>query len=229
MGEEGAGISALKTSMARIRSGQSSHALVGASYNAEHPDMHLSHEIGHHMLLGNWSSVWQRDSTDGGGLIVGSGGAFLVLESRQHAKKRNARIYAVLDDIQADQGSATEEATHRRLNRLSDKAGLRNVDIIISGASGAKSRTSIEKNFLESELNTIPVRGFSSATGHLREAQFIVGVALAALSLHHGKNIDQIDSRFEAPATHAPQSVGVLTLGYDEAEGMARLTKETGA
>lgn len=38
MGEEGAAMSAVQTAVARIRAGQSTHALVGAAFNAEHPD-----------------------------------------------------------------------------------------------------------------------------------------------------------------------------------------------
>ena len=228
MGEEGAGISAIKTAMARIRAGQSTHALVGASYNGEHPDMHLGYEIGHHLLRGNWSSVWQRENTEGGGIIVGSGGAFLVLESRKHAQDRGARIYAVLDDVFADQGSTAEGPSHERLNTLSESAGLRDTDLLISGASGAKARTHVEKEFLASTLQTVPVRGFSSAIGHLHEAQFPIGVALAALSLHHGKNLDQIDSRFESPTSTQPETVGVLTVGYEQAEGVARLSRNGG-
>ncbi len=228
MGEEGAGISAIKTAMARIRAGQSTHALVGASYNGEHPDMHLGYEIGHHLLRGNWSPVWQRDDTEGGGIIVGSGGAFLVLESRKHAQDRGARIYAVLDDVFADQGSTAEGPSTERLNALSDSAGLRDTDMLISGASGAKNRTRVEKEFLTSTLRNVPVRGFSSATGHLHEAQFPIGVALAALSLHRGENIDQIDSRFETPTSNRPETIGVLTVGYEQAEGVARLSRNEG-
>ena len=41
MGEEGSGVSAVETAAARIRSGQSTHALVGGAFSAEHPDMLL--------------------------------------------------------------------------------------------------------------------------------------------------------------------------------------------
>lgn len=228
MGEEGAGISALKTAVARISSGQSTHALVGGGYNCEHPDMLLGHEMSGHLLRGHWSPVWQRENSDGGGLVLGSGGAFLVLESRKHAEARGARIYAVLDSVFADQGASDAQSASNRLNALSTQAGLTQVDVLVSGASGAKNSTSIEKNFLTSTLKNVPVRGFSSAIGHLHESQFPTGVAIAALSLFHGKNADQIDSRFESPFSKAPETVGVLTIGYEEGEGVAHLSKERG-
>ena len=46
MGEEGAGVSAVETAAARIRSGQSTHALVGGAFQTEHPDMLLGYELG---------------------------------------------------------------------------------------------------------------------------------------------------------------------------------------
>ena len=39
MGEEGAGVSAVETAAARIRSGQSTHVLVGGAFQTEHHDM----------------------------------------------------------------------------------------------------------------------------------------------------------------------------------------------
>lgn len=226
MGEEGAGISAVKTAAARIKAGQSTHALVGASYNCEHPDMLLGYEIGHHLNHGDWTPVWDREQSDGGGLVPGSGGAFLVLESRQHAQARGARIYAVLDDVCADQGSAA--SAQKRLDGLAEKASLSDGDFIVSGASGAKAPTAQEKQFIASSMAQSPIRGFSSATGHMHEVQFPFGVALAALSLHHGKAIAPID-RNEASADSAPEKIGVLTVGYEEGEGIARLSKEGSA
>jgi 3-oxoacyl-[acyl-carrier-protein] synthase II len=86
--------------------------------------------------------------------------------------------------------------------------------------------TNIEKSFVTSTLKNLPVRGFSSSVGHLRESQFPAGVAIAALSLYHGENVEQIDSRFESPSSKTPETIGVLTLGYEESEGVARLSKE---
>lgn len=228
MGEEGAGISAVRTAAARIRSGQSTHALVGASFNAEHPDMLLGYEIEHHLKRDGWTSVWQREDSDGGGLITGSGGTFLVLESRSHAEARGARIYATLESVEADQGKSDQAATAERLSGISNATKLANASYIISAASGAKQRTEIEKEFLNSSLKAVPVRGVASAVGHMREVQFPFAIALAALSLHHEKPIEQMDSRFEVAISQKPERVGVLSLGYEDAEGAAFLTPANG-
>ena len=87
MGEEGAGVSAIETAAARIRSGQSSHMLVGGAFATEHPDMILGYELGGYLHRGPHASVWDRTGSPGGGVVSGSGSAFLVLESREHARR----------------------------------------------------------------------------------------------------------------------------------------------
>ncbi len=87
MGEEGSGLSAIQIAVARIRSGQSTHALVGSSYNAQSYDMLLAYELGGLLSRSGWSPVWDRENYPGGGVITGSGGIFLILESEEHDKK----------------------------------------------------------------------------------------------------------------------------------------------
>ena len=90
MGEEGAGVSAVETAAARIRSGQSTHVLVGGAFKTEHPDMLLGYELGRLSASRRLAPLWQREGSEGGGVVSGSGAAFLVLESREHAEKRGA-------------------------------------------------------------------------------------------------------------------------------------------
>lgn len=60
MGEEGCGLSAFQIAVARIRSGQSTHVLVGSSYNAQGYDMLLAHELGGLLSRSGWLPVWDR-------------------------------------------------------------------------------------------------------------------------------------------------------------------------
>src|SRR5690606_14894569 len=52
MGEDGAGVAAIETAAARIRAGQSTHCLVGAAFQTEHPDMLLAYELAAYLQRG---------------------------------------------------------------------------------------------------------------------------------------------------------------------------------
>ena len=65
----------------------------------ERKDALLIFELGQNLWGDKFKSVWERE---GGGLVMGSVGAFLVLESAQHAKARGAKAYAKLSDISSD-------------------------------------------------------------------------------------------------------------------------------
>ena len=98
MGEEAAGVDAVRIALARITSGQSELALVGGSHNGERQDLLLLYDTGGHMLRGAFKPVWEREA----GMVLGSLGAFLVLEAREHAQARNAKPLARLSDRSDD-------------------------------------------------------------------------------------------------------------------------------
>lgn len=212
MGEEGSGISAIETAVARIRSGQSTHALVGGSYNAEHFDMILGHELGGLLKHDGWAPVWSREGTAGGGMISGSGGVFLVLESEAHAKARGARAYAEIEEVMTSQIQRDSNDLLATISDMLAQAGT--IDLAVSGVSGAHAATKAEKTALEhAEVN---YQDITSLTGHLREAQFPLTVALAALSVWKGKDFSEQTNVSSALAT---------TIGASRAEGIAKLVK----
>src|ERR1700754_768727 len=100
MGEETSSIDAARIAVARIESGQSDIALVGAAYNGERPDLLVLYEFGDFNLTGEYAPVWARG--DNSGFALGSAGCFLVLESREHAEARGAKPYAKLTRVVAD-------------------------------------------------------------------------------------------------------------------------------
>src|SRR5262245_3488949 len=97
MGEEAAGVDAVRIALARIASGQSELALVGGSHNGEREDLLLLYAAGGHMLRAPFQPVWER--TERHGMVLGSLGAFLVLEARGHAEARNAKPLARLSQV----------------------------------------------------------------------------------------------------------------------------------
>ena len=86
MGEEAAGVDAVRIALARIAAGQSDIALVGGAYNAERQDMLLLYEFGG-MPRGRFAPVWERGDAAAAWRSA-SLGAFLVLEAR--AMRRRA-------------------------------------------------------------------------------------------------------------------------------------------
>jgi 3-oxoacyl-[acyl-carrier-protein] synthase II len=226
MGEEGAGISALEAAYYRIRSGESSHALVGGAYVAERLDMILLYEAVNAHSQGDWAPLWSRSQNDGGGVITGSVGTFLVLESRKHAEARGARIYSRIDQIEGDRGERSEGKMEKRLARMMSEQRSGSDTVIFSGASGMHEISAREKALLGEHLPKAAIRGYSGVTGHALEAQFPLGVALAALALNDQSIIPQFDSAAEAPMSAGATSAVVTTVGHVRGEGVAILSRD---
>ncbi|PRD45070.1 beta-ketoacyl-ACP synthase II [Phyllobacterium phragmitis] len=224
MGEESSGISAIETAAARIRSGQSTHALVGGSYNTEHFDMLLGHELGGYLKSDGWAPLWQRQGSAGGGLVPGSGGVFLVLESAEHAEKRGARAYAEIQSITSGQIRRGRDDLKTTVQTMLEKAADGDeASFIVSGASGAHKPTSAEKAALDA-LPGAAARGISGVTGHLREAQFPLAVALAAIAVSKGEAFSPLEES-EKPLDKPVSAAIATTIGITRAEGVARLVK----
>jgi 3-oxoacyl-[acyl-carrier-protein] synthase II len=97
MGEEAASIDAARIALGRISSGQSDITLIGAAHNGERSDLLILYEFGDFNLKGKFAPVWAREKK--GGFALGSAGAFLVIESKEHAQARGAKPYARLTSM----------------------------------------------------------------------------------------------------------------------------------
>src|SRR6476660_7560151 len=75
MGEEPAGVDALRIALARIKAGQSEIALVGGAYNAERFDVILYYVLAKCLTHNRHTRVWERDAI-GGGMELGTMAAF---------------------------------------------------------------------------------------------------------------------------------------------------------
>jgi 3-oxoacyl-[acyl-carrier-protein] synthase II len=222
MGEESCGADAVRVALARIASGQSDIALVGGSYNAERPDVLMLFEFGGFALKDAFTPVWERK--DKPGVAVGSLGAFLVIESREHAEKRGAkplaRLTAVISDRSRRAGGAVTAALSALWDKIKDKIKAGHA-AVFSGATGVEPATGEERAFLAAHPD-LAVRATGSYLGHGAEPQFIMNVALAAVALGHGSLFPPSDaSGLEQPMSGDLSQVVVTGVGHWRGEALA--------
>jgi 3-oxoacyl-[acyl-carrier-protein] synthase II len=207
MGEESSGVDAIRIAKERIASGQNDIFLVGGAYNAERPDVLLIYEMGGFLWKRPYRPVRER-ATDGGGMILGSGACFLVLESREHAAARGATPLAILAGITSDRSRREPGSVERVLRAQADRLGAR-PDVVISGATGVKGITEDEQAALAAFAPDAAIHATGDLVGHTMEAQAPIGVALAAALIGQGKAGEAL----------------VTSVGHWRGEGAVRLTK----
>ena len=221
MGEESAGVDAVRIALARIASGQSDIVLVGGSLNGERPDVLLLCEFSGLTLKDRYLPVWERG--DKGGFALGSLGAFLVIEAREHAEKRGAKPLARLTAVLSDRAKRTPGGITAALEKLWDtiKSRLRpGHAAILSGASGATPATAEERAFIKH--HDLAVRSTGSYVGHGMEAQFAMNIALAAVALGYGSLFPPCDaSGLEQPMSGDLQQIVVTGVGHWRGEALA--------
>lgn len=226
MGEEPAGVDAVRVALSRITSGQSNIALVGGAHNGERPDLFMLYEFGGLNLKECYAPVWERGKP--GGFALGSLGAFLVLETRAHAEARDAKPLARLSVVLSDRTKRGPGTVTAGLSRLWDKikdqvkAGQA---AVLSGATGAEPATGEERAFLEAH-GDLAVRATGSYLGHGLEPQFPMNIALAAAALDHGSLFPPCDSTgLERPMSGQLSQVLVTGVGHWRGEALALVEK----
>lgn len=225
MGEEMAGFSAIENACRRIAAGQGDVFLVGGALNAAREDLLLGYELGKNLWPHPYKPVWSRKA-DGGGFVPGSAGAFLVLESREHAGARGRKPYARIRSVLTDCCQRQPGDTRRTLETLFSKLNVPEGPLaVMSGASGVEPVTSEELSFLqglEDKGHQVAIRAHGSQLGHSVEAHFPAGVALAALALASGQFFAPSDENWvESPLEGELSRVLVTGAGHWRGEGLA--------
>ncbi len=226
-GEEMAGVSAVADAVRRIEAGQGEVFLVGGALNAEREDALLGSELAGALCSGPYRPIWERRD-QGGGLVLGSLGAFLVLEAREHAYARGAVPYARLSSVLSDRSrrrpGEAAAAADRIFARLPLDADTPNIGVL-SGASGAEPATAEELQFLagvrQRGFNT-QVRAWGSLLGHSLEAHFVAGLALAALAMSKDGFYPPFGaSDVESPSNRRVDRILVTAFGHWRGEALA--------
>jgi 3-oxoacyl-[acyl-carrier-protein] synthase II len=222
MGEEGAGVDAVRIGLARIEAGQSDIMLVGGSSNCERPDVMMLYEFSRFALKQRHAPVWKRGPQ--GGVALGSMGAFVVIESRASAEKRGARRLARLTAVLSDRSRRNPGDIETVMTRMWAQLGVKNDDIpLISGATGVEPATGEERTFLAHHPE-LAVRATGSYLGHGPEPQFVMNIALGAEAISRGTLFPPADDAgVERPRQGAFKRLVVTGIGHWRGEGMALL------
>jgi 3-oxoacyl-[acyl-carrier-protein] synthase II len=229
MGEELAGIDAVRDGFARIRSGQSEVALVSGAFNASRWDMMLLYRPAGLLLDRPWQPLWHRPRA---GIALGSLGAALVLESPEHAKARGrvplARLSAVMADRSGREPGAAAAAAGRQWTAVEPQLARGRVGLL-SGACGSGPITGEERDLLQrwsQSLGGLAVRGTAGAWGHAMEASFLGNLALAITCLEQGSlfaALDETELLETAGPAQGLTQILVTGWGHHRGEGLALL------
>jgi len=230
-GEETAGVSALENAAQRIENGDADLVLVGGAFNAEREDMLLACELEGSLYRGApYRSVWER-SEHGGGAVLGSIGAFLVIESASHARSRGRNAYARVGAVRSDRTRRRPGEAMAALARIVEAFSIQPDSAlpVLSGASGIEPVTREERQVIAqlraSGVRPV-VRAFGNVLGHTREAHFLAGVALAAIAIAKGAFYPPFCAA--SPEEHAdvrPDHILVTALGSWRGEGAGLITR----
>ena len=224
MGEEAAGVDAMRLTFERVAAGQSDISLVGSSFHGTRWDLLLVTELAGNLLKGKFAPVWDRG--EHGGLALASMGAALVVESKEYAEARGAKPMARVIAIQSDRNR--RQAGEIEVTLAGEWAAIepkvrRAEAVVISGASGLEPPTSAEKKALE--RIGLPVRATGTHIGHGFDTQFLANLAIACETLRQGKLFPPSGSgdRGDSPAK-ITQAV-VTSVGNWRGEGMGLIEK----
>jgi 3-oxoacyl-[acyl-carrier-protein] synthase II len=224
MGEEAAGVDAMRLTFERVAAGQSDISLVGSAFHGTRWDLLLVTELAGNLLKNKFAPVWDRGKH--GGLALASMGASLVVESKEHAEKRGAAPLARIAAIQSDRNRRKPgeiEVTIAREWAAIEPKVKRSEAVVISGASGLEPPTTEEKNALQKI--GLPVRATGTHIGHGFDTQFLANLAIACETLRQGKLFPASGSGDTGESPGKITQVAVTSVGNWRGEGIGLIEK----
>jgi 3-oxoacyl-[acyl-carrier-protein] synthase II len=224
MGEESAGVDAVRVAQARIAAGQSELTLVGGAYHGTRWDVLLAFELGGVLLKNGFAPVWDRGPQ--GGIAFATMGAFLVLESEAHARARGARprarISQVFSDRNARRAGEAEASLRRQWDSIAPQVDRAHAGVI-SGAAGLQPATAAELAVLKTL--GLPVRNTGTYIGHGVDTQFMANLGIGCAAIEHGKLFAPTGSGDFGDSPAGLRQVVVTSVGNWRGEGLALLEK----
>jgi 3-oxoacyl-[acyl-carrier-protein] synthase II len=174
-------------------------------------------------------------SADRSGFALGEGAAFMVIESEERARRRNARRYATLSGwgVSCDASHLTKpdpQGQARALRASLQRAGLQPRDVGYCNAHGTATRIGdpIEREALSlvwgDELDRLRVSSTKGLHGHLLGAAGALEAMLTVLALHRRQlppnaNCTEVDAACRMnlvlePNTAAPQLEAAVSSSF---------------
>jgi 3-oxoacyl-[acyl-carrier-protein] synthase II len=182
----------------------------------------MLYAVGGYALKAPHESVWER-AQRGGGFALGSMGAFLVLEAREHAEARRARPLGRLARVLSGRSPRGPRMMSAALQGMLDTLApmiTAGECAVLSGATGTAPATAEEQEFWASNPR-LPVRGTGTLLGHGVEPQFSMNIALATIALEHTSLFRPIDPEVERPFHGTLRQAVISAVGHWRGEGMA--------
>ena len=222
MGEEAAGVDAVRVAQARVASGQSELTLVGGAYNGARWDVLLAFELGGVLLqgqiragLGSRAERRHRLRDHGGVFGAGKPGA----RAKRAAQNRGRGLSEIHSDRNLRKPGDTEAALRRQWEAIASK-----VDRAHAGDHFRRRRhraRDLRRSARVLKEIGLPVRNTGTYIGHGVETQFMANLGIACAALEHGKLFAPAGSGDTGESPPGLSQVIVTSVGNWRGEGLA--------
>jgi len=174
-GEELGGINAVQQAFELVSNGEQDAVLVGGTTDGAKLHFLMYQALAGCLCRDQFVDIWQREASEH---VPGSASTFLVLESLESARQRNAPIKAIMEGIDIFNGQDIDVSADIKALITPANTAL----FSCSYSSGAIARH--EARHKSDLLKSLTSRHLSNAMGSTAEAALPLGIALAALALN---------------------------------------------